>query len=514
MCGAERGRKMTERLGIIDLGSNSARLVIFEIALDHSYIRIHEQKSPLRLSEGMGAEKILQASAIARTLETLRIFKAICRRYQVNRLIPVATAAVRNAQNGEELVAKIREDLGLEFRILSGVEEANYGFLGALNTFGESEYLLFDLGGGSIELTWVAGRQVRESISLPFGVLTLTEKWGCQDQLKNSKCEELFKELQKEWQSVGWLKEARKLPLIGTGGTVRNLAKLAGRRQNYPFEKLHNYRFSGSNLSELWEEISRSELKERKKWAGLSENRADLIVAGAATIVSLAEYLKSPEIIVSESGIREGLLFEFIGAEAGDILSASVKNLGRFYRIDEECARRVMKWSDSLFKIFKEPLNLGDREQRFLGVAAYLCEIGKVIHPCDYTRHSGYLLENSNLYGISHSGQIFCVALLMSRSGAGWRQIRRRYGQFLEKEAWEKAVWLGIFLEFAEVLERWRVGECLEVCGEAVGDEVSLKIYSVQRPEGFEFERILKSFRKEMGLKIQLEFVIDRARWE
>ena len=252
---------MSERIGIIDLGSNSARLVIFHIYHNSAYNLVYEQKESVRLSEGTDHTGMLQADTMEFALETLRIFADTCHRYDVGAKIAVATAAVRNAVNGQEFLKRVQAETGFTFDLLSGTEEAYYGFLGIINTLPEENFLQFDLGGGSIELAWVKNRQIQESISLPFGSVNTTEKLQTQDQINPKSLEELQKFMQKELGSIPWLKKAKGLPLVGTGGTIRTIAKIDQRRKKYPFPKLHNYRMGAISYSEIWKEMIQSNLK-------------------------------------------------------------------------------------------------------------------------------------------------------------------------------------------------------------------------------------------------------------
>ena len=332
---------MSELIGIVDLGSNSARLVIFQIYRNRSYNLIYEQKEAVRLSEGSTENGLLKEEAMDRALETLSLFQEACQRFQVQKIIAVATAAIRNAPNGEEFTRRIKKQIGFSFQILSGQKEAYYGYLGIINTLAETDYLQFDLGGGSIELVWVKDRKIKKSISLPFGAVTLTEKFASQDRISSDGREEMLDWLEKQWKDLEWLKEAKGLPVIGTGGTARNIAKMDQKRKKYPFYKIHNYPVDDSSIFGIWDDLSKTDLDERKKWPGLSEGRLDLILAGAGIVYSLLDYLHSPCLIASGSGIREGLFFEYYRKRwdkpvvIPNILHHSTRNMMRFYKVNE-----------------------------------------------------------------------------------------------------------------------------------------------------------------------------------
>lgn len=504
---------MLERIGIIDLGSNSARLVIFQIYRNRSYNLIHEQKEIVRLSEGVGATNQLQPTAWTRGMETLGIFRDTCRRFEVEKVIAVATAAVRNASNGPEFVNQAKEKYGFEFEILSGAQEAYYGFLGIINTLPESDYLQFDLGGGSIELVWVQNRQIKKSVSLPFGAVTLMEKFGLQDQFTAKNHGDFFKWLQKNWKGLEWLKKAKKLPLIGTGGTIRTLAKMDQRRKNYPFSKLHNYRMGAITFRDLYHELSNSNLKERKKIPGLNDGRADLILAGSGIIYSLLDYLASPRIVVSGSGVREGIFFEYYRnlagkpAIIGDILRHSAENMAGFYNTDRSHADRVVNLSKSMFILLQKTLELESRDLELLKASSLLHDVGIVINYYHHARHSAYLIENGTLYGLSHREQILCAVLAAWHGNTNLKQVRRYYSQFLDEIDWIKAKRMGMILAIAEILEESQSGLVQEMKADIYDKKVVLHLFCRARPDTeLQFLRpIQKNFHKETGKELALE---------
>lgn len=504
---------MLERIGIIDLGSNSARLVIFQIYRNRAYNLIHEQKEIVRLSEGAGATNKLQPAAWTRGMETLQVFKDACCRFEVEKVIAVATAAVRNASNGSDFVEQAKEKYGFEFQVLSGEQEAYYGFLGIINTLPESDYLQFDLGGGSIELVWVQNRKIEKSVSLPFGAVTLTEKFGLQNQFSAKNHSDFFKWLQKNWKGLEWLKKAKNLPLIGTGGTIRTLAKMDQRRKNYPFSKLHNYRMGTITFRDLYHELSKSDIKERKKIPGLNDGRADLILAGSGIIYSLLDYLSSPRIVVSGSGVREGIFFEHYRSLAEkpaiihNILQHSAENMAGFYQTDRAHADRVMKLSESMFTLFQKTLELESRDLELLKVSALLHDVGVVINYYHHARHSAYLIENGTLYGLSHREQILCAVLAAWHGNTNIKQVRRYYSQFLDNIDWTKARRMGMILGIAEILEESQAELVQKIRADIYDKKIILHLSCRVRPDTeLQFlQPIQKNFHKETGKELIIE---------
>ena len=299
---------MTERIAIIDLGSNSARLIVMHIYANGAYNLVYHQKEPVRLSEGMSAEHWLQPVAMERAIATLKVFAHMCDLFNVDRVLAVATAAVRNARNGNEFIREAEKAAGIVLEVVSGDTEALLGYIGVINTIDVHDALLFDLGGGSTELTLVRNSKPEAMISLPFGALYLTERFQTTDRVTEGQLADLRNFVNEQLSRVPWLKKLA-LPIVGIGGTARNIAKMDQKRKNYPFNKVHNYRLGRLSFDELWRTLMVTSLGQRRKIPGLSTERADIIVAGSTIVKSLFDITLGTHLIISGCGVREGLFW-------------------------------------------------------------------------------------------------------------------------------------------------------------------------------------------------------------
>ncbi|MDF2876251.1 MAG: ppx 2, partial [Sporomusa sp.] len=279
---------MTERVAIIDLGSNSARLIVMHIYHNGAYNLVYNQKESVRLSEGMAETGLLTRDSMWRAISTLKIFAHMCELVKVDKILAVATAAVRIAKNGSEFIDLVNQHTGIPLQVISGEAEAHLGFTGIINTIDVDSALLFDLGGGSTEITLVKDRQPVEVFSLPFGAVNLTEKFGCQDKVSELQLAAMRGHIVTRLERLPWLKRLG-LPIVGVGGTARNIAKMDQKRKNYPFPKVHNYRFGPMAFDELWRTITKTNLTQRRKYPGLSSERADIIIAGTTIVKSLID---------------------------------------------------------------------------------------------------------------------------------------------------------------------------------------------------------------------------------
>ena len=218
-----------KRIAFIDLGSNSVRFVIYEISKTGSYRLIYQEKESVRLSENMWGTHELTNEAMERSLRALKGFVHMADAMEVDTIKAVATAAVRLAKNGDAFIKAVKERTGLDLECIAGEEEARLGFLGVINTIGLKDFIIFDLGGASTEVTLVKNRHIVKAVSLPIGALTLTGTYQKGDEYTPKELEKMTKAVKKTIKEHYWLHNV-KLPLLGIGGTARNIAKIDQRK--------------------------------------------------------------------------------------------------------------------------------------------------------------------------------------------------------------------------------------------------------------------------------------------
>ncbi|MDO5585304.1 MAG: Ppx/GppA family phosphatase, partial [Dialister sp.] len=322
-----------ERIAIIDLGSNSIRFIIMQIGEHGAYKLIYQEKKSIRLAEGMTlTSRLLTEEAQQRALNCLAVYSHIIEVQKIKKVLAVATAAVRNAINGASFLKRVRMSTGIPMTIISGKAEAALGFSGVSHTIDQKDFLLFDLGGASVEISLVKDKKRIHSISIPIGAVTLTEMFQSSRDVNQDKIETIQRFIQNVLSKVEWF-PSEPLPVIGIGGTVRNLAKIHQRAVNYPLPKLHNYRFPVEDVFEEVRMITGKSYEERQKINGLSSERADIIIAGALVIQEILRKAKASYLTISGCGLREGLFFHYYdpiydknGEKQHDMLRCSVQN--------------------------------------------------------------------------------------------------------------------------------------------------------------------------------------------
>ena len=505
---------MSERIAVIDLGSNSARLIIMHIYANGAYNLVYHQKESLRLGEGMGRDQMLQPEAIARALAALRNCAQMCSIMKVDLILAVATAAVRNARNGAEFLASVEKETGIPIQAISGESEAYLGFLGSINTIDVNDAVLFDLGGGSTEISLVRDRRIAESISLPIGAVNLSDEFKTHDRVTKSNLAHLCGFIDRQLRKAGWL-EALSLPLVGIGGTARNIAKMDQFRKNYPFSKVHNYRMGPIALEDLFRLVTEANLVQRRRMNGLSSERGDVIVAGVAVIKRLFDRIRASHLIISGCGVREGLFFRHYLRRAllpeviPDILEHSTMNMLRFYKVNEQHARHVTDITLQLFDGWTPLHHLDGRDRMLLQSASLLHDIGISINYYDHARHSAYLVENARLFGLTHREQVLTAVVAGWHSGVSAKMMRNRlYSEFLDETDWAKARRMALILAVAnslDVTQRQLITDPLvsfakgmAVLSVSTEGDCSLEMQAV--------DRLRKSFQRELGSELTLIF--------
>ncbi|MCM0582974.1 exopolyphosphatase [Weissella diestrammenae] len=301
-------------LAIIDLGSNSTRMVVEEIQADGRVVELIRQKSDTRLAEGMLQNNgALTQAAMTRVCQAIRTFAESYDAYPDVKIIGIATAAVREATNQNEFTERLLREFGVEVQVLSGDQEAYYDYLGAVSALDISDAWLLDTGGASVELVGIQDRMAANFISLPFGAVNLTERFelnkaGLIDTQALSAAQDY---VAAQFENLPWV-ESDQLPIILLGGANRTLARLDRRRQKLVDEAdFHGYTMPTERVVQTFNELNAMTLAQRAELLGVEANRADIIISGLLPLMQLITLTDAKKVIFSASGVREGVLQEY-----------------------------------------------------------------------------------------------------------------------------------------------------------------------------------------------------------
>lgn len=297
------------KASVIDLGSNSVKMVNYNVDAHNSYKPYHQESVRIKLSEGL-IDDVIQKSHIEKTIESLKLFRNIIDFEQIEYVIAVATSAVRDAKNKEEFIERIQRETGFNFKILSEHEEAIYSNAGAIRSLNLPSAVFFDIGGGSLEIVSSKNFQIQKVISLPLGSLRLTQRFSPDGEFSGKATTSVKKYVQKFLPTREFLglSESDEVVLVGVGGTLRAIAKYNQEKIKYPLKKLHNYSLSFESLNSITTELSHQNVEKITKIESIGSGRADTIKAGSIVICELMKKLDFSSLIVSAQGLREGTL--------------------------------------------------------------------------------------------------------------------------------------------------------------------------------------------------------------
>ena len=387
-------------------------MIVVQVRPDHSFEIVDREKEMVRLGAGGLGGRALTELTMRSALQALTKFKRLADSHEVDEVVAAATSAVREAENGREFLATIRQRTGIEVRVISGTEEARLIHRAAVYGVDVSEgaALVIDIGGGSVELTLGRGSQVRVAHSLKLGVIRLTERFVRSDPITRADERRMVSYITEVLTPVTDKIRGRGFArVVGTSGTILSLGSLAvGEGRAVGSDELRNRRVSLKLLRRVRKELTALDLAGRIGIPGLDPRRADLAVAGSILICTLLRLLGARELTLCDLALREGLALDYIHRNRAhiakveqypDVRRRSVVELAERCNYSEPHARQVMRMALSLFDQTAAIHGFGAREREWLEYAALLHDIGVHISYSRHHKHSYYLIKNGDLRG-------------------------------------------------------------------------------------------------------------------
>ena len=494
-----------ERIGIIDIGSNSIRLVIYERTPLGAYHVIDGFKEAGRLSGQVDEQGRLREAAVERLVEVLHHFKLICSHHRTVRIRTVATAAIRGAANSSAVLDRLCEATGLAVELLSGEEEAAYGFLGMVNTIDIRDGFLVDIGGGSSELTLFRDRKLVRSVSLPFGCVNMAKRCAQGGTLDDRGLQQLEAAVREAIDGEPWIGSAPGLPLVGIGGTARALAKIHQAYTKYPLPQTHNYDMLAADTDALFAVLRDAPAEKRKKMPGLSKDRVDLIVPGIAILRAFREACRASRYVICGAGLRDGIFFDSLPgrSEVDHVLDYSISSLVRLYPgAPLAHLEHVTRLSGELFGKLRQEHPFPPEAATWLRTASMLFRIGGSIDYYSYAKHTFYLMTNAHLNGLTHRGILIAAAIASYKNRSGVRQLHAEYKPLLSESDIETICRLGTLLQLAIALDRSESQSAAGIAAEIGGGKLLLRPHRADSPlaiERKEIEALSADFKKIWG---------------
>ena len=396
-------------VAVVDVGSNSVRLVLYRVE-GRAIWTVHNEKVLAGLGRGLDSSRRLNPEGAAAALAALRRFRAVLDGARPSEIHTAATAAVREAEDGAEFVARVREEAGLELRVLSGEEEARWAALGVIAGMPSASGVVGDLGGSSLELTRIGDGRVGPGVTLPLGPFAL-------GPIKDYDVARGRKEAVKRLQPVADDYAASTFHAVG--GAWRNLALLHMQITGYPLHVVQQYRLTAAEALELARLIARQSRGSLERMPGVSKRRLETLPHAAVLLEAVIERLGCERIIFSAYGVREGIIYDAMEPElrARDPLVEGCAALGSRLGVAEGLGPALELWLAPALAALP-PAFRGERGFTLLAAAARLADIGARLHP----DHRGTLAFNQVLRapiaGQTHGERAFLAAAVFNRYGA------------------------------------------------------------------------------------------------
>lgn len=476
----------TQKLAAIDIGSNSLKLVIVEAAASDSFTVILQDRERVRLGQNTLRNHLLSSDAIDASASAIAKFRQIAESREVDSIIAVATASVREAENSVEFVREIEQRTGICVEVLSAVEEARLIGIAAAQFFNAIDQTLIniDIGGGSTELSLMKNGEPLKLFSMKLGAVGLTEKFIFSNPPKAKELENLQAEI-----ALALERPLRKLKnqtwqmATGTSGTIMNLATLTNFQTNENANDKPEIQFK--KLVALNKMIGKISLEERAKLPSVSVQRAEVIVAGGQILEGVMRALNIERIQPCGYALREGVIIDYLREIESESLPPvpdvedkklrDVFVVGRRFGYEETHALQVADLAETMFDALEPLYKLGRHNRTLLSAAALLHDVGYHISHESHHKHSYYLIKNSEMTGFSESEKTIIAFVARYHRGSLPKEKHTDFMQLTERDRLTIAR-LGAILRLAEALDRGHENRIESVKFKRAKREMTMKI--------------------------------------
>lgn len=480
-----RGRlNGTGPIAVVDIGSNSVRLVVYEREA-RTPTMLFNEKTLAGLGKGVAATGKLADDSVARALSAFKRFHALSKHIGVKDTYVIATAAVRDASNGAQFVQNAEEILGVPVRILDGSEEAHYSALGVIAGFWKPRGVVGDLGGGSLELVEVSGKEPGQGATFPLGGLRLCEMADNKIDKARSITEDCLRDF--VWPSMA----NGERTFFAVGGTWRSLGRLHLEQNNYPLHVMHNYEIPAEEAIAFCKSIQTADLDGVKNADAVSKQRRGLVPFGAVVLEQVLKSMNADRVVFSATGVREGLLHEHLpeDIQAQDPVIEAARELSMLRARSPRHGEELIDWTDGIFA--ELDITETDYERRLRHAACLLSDIGWRAHPDYRGEQSLNIISNAAFVGLDHAGRAYLAAAVFYRhQGLGEGALSTVIRQLFTDRLKVRAKVLGAVLRVASLLSASMAGNLPLVSIRKIENDIVLTLPGQLEP--FDGERLRK----------------------
>jgi exopolyphosphatase / guanosine-5'-triphosphate,3'-diphosphate pyrophosphatase len=397
---------MSKVTTIIDIGSNSMRMVVLQKSSRFAFNLINETKSRVKISEGCyenGGN--LQEIPMQRAYESLKSFLNISTALKSRKIICVATSALRDAPNANVFISRISKDLGLNIKVIDGEKEAYYGGIAALNLLHDDTFVTVDIGGGSTEFCFINNGKVEKSISLNIGTVRIKELYFNKNDVEGAK-----KYILDNLKKISELEIKIPKKVVGIGGSIRALSKIVMTKNQYPLDVLHEYMYKVKDQISLFDKISIAKNNDDLKLFGVKKDRFDTIKEGAFIFKTILEELNIDEVVTSGVGVREGAyltdLLRTSNHKFPENFNVSVRSLLDRFQIDEKQSAYLGNNAKKIFDVLRPIHNLDNKCRSLLVISSKLHSIGSALNFYKSNDNAFDFILNGLNYDFLHTSRV------------------------------------------------------------------------------------------------------------
>lgn len=458
---------MTEynrKKAIIDIGSNTIRLVIYHKNEFGKYKEMENIKAAARLRRHLNQNGFIEEEGMLTLVKILMGFKEILDFHNVKQVRCVATAAIRQALNRNEIIHRVKTETGFDVTILSEKEEAYYGYFAVIHTTPIADAVTIDIGGGSTEITYFQNRELQYSHSFPFGVVSLSQQFVSGDKITEREKKQLQNYILESLQTLPWLKGLR-VPIIAIGGSARNVAQIHQNLKNYPLSGIHQYSMSLKDLQEVLSLIEGLKVEQLTKLEGLASDRADIILPAIQVFVELTNYVEANTFLFSRKGLRDGIFLKEYKERGNKIQTeqiarASINELVLDYGIQLEHSQHVSFLAKQIYRqlspfcqVVKSNDNL-----HLVDLSARVYYLGQYVDSDVSSQHTFYLLANTSIEGLMHKERLKLALISSFKNNTMLKQYYERFHYWFSKEELQEIRVAGAVTKLAAALDASKRG--------------------------------------------------------
>ena len=397
---------MSKVTTIIDIGSNSMRMVVLQKSSRFSFSLINETKSRVKISEGCYENNgNLQDLPMQRAYESLKSFLNISHALKSRKIICVATSALRDAPNSKVFISRVQKELGLNIKVIEGEKEAYYGGVAALNLLHDNTFITMDIGGGSTEFSFIRDGKIEKSISLNIGTVRIKELFFNKDDIEGAK-KNILDNLKKIFE-LG-IEIPKKV--VGIGGSIRAFSKIVMAKNDYPLDILHGYTYTVKDEVSLFNKIINARNNDDLKSVGVKKDRFDTIKEGTFIFKTILDELNIKEVVTSGVGVREGVyltdLLRNSNHKFPENFNVSVRSLLDRFQIDEKQSAYLGSNAGKIFDVLKPMHNLDDKFRTLLVIASKLHSIGSTLNFYKSNDNAFDFILNGLNYDFLHTSRV------------------------------------------------------------------------------------------------------------